>query len=161
MRKKKIKMKLLMSLSVFIIGFLISASSLNIVNTQALLDPTENQYNIDSFDSSAWNWTITEVVSTESTSTSYSPSLAVDSLGNVHIAWFDFTDYSGAGTDWDIFYKRWEISTSLWTMTEVVSTESTSNSYNPSLAVDILGNVHIAWYDFTDYAGAGTDRDIF
>jgi fibronectin type 3 domain-containing protein len=61
----------------------------------------------------------------------------------------------------DIFYKRWDASTTSWTTTEVVSTESTSDSALPSLAVDVAGHVHITWYDVTDYAGAGTDIDIF
>ncbi len=113
-----------------------------------------------------WNistslWTITEVVSTESTAYSHTPSLAVDTLGNVHIAWHDETDYAGAGTDWDIFYKRWNATTSLWTSTEVVSTESADLSVEPSLGTDFSGNVHIAWIDATDYAGSGTDEDIF
>ncbi|MHA1551492.1 MAG: hypothetical protein ACTSQC_06070 [Candidatus Heimdallarchaeaceae archaeon] len=161
MKKIKIKTKLLMSLSVIIIVFLISSSSLNTISTQALLDPNENQSNIDSFDSFDWKWTTTNVVSTGSTGVSEFPSLAVDAEGNVHIAWKDNTDYAGAGIDYDIFYKRWEVSTTSWTTTEVVSTESTATSYDPSLAVDAAGNVHIAWYDFTDYAGAGTDLDIF
>ncbi len=150
-----------MSLSVLIIGFLISTSSQNMVSTKALLEEKNNQYINDYFDSSTWKWLITEVVSTESAYHSYDPSLAVDNLGNVHLAWRDETDYAGSGGDRDIFYKRWEASTFLWTTTEVVSTESTVNSVNPSLAVDAAGNVHIAWEDLTDYTGAGTDEDIF
>ncbi len=150
-----------MSLSVLIIGFLISTSSLNVVNTKALVGEEYKQYN-DSFDSSAGKWTTTEVVSTESTVGSWWPSLAVDTLGNIHVAWYDETDYAGAGTDLDIFYKRWEASTFSWTTTEVVSTVSGAASYSPSLAVDTSGNVHLAWHDLTDYAGAGgTDYDIF
>lgn len=51
-------------------------------------------------------WKTTEVVSTESTSDSYIPSLAVGSDGTVHITWNDVTDYDGSGIDLDIFYKR-------------------------------------------------------
>ncbi|MFX0064650.1 MAG: hypothetical protein ACFFC7_20955 [Candidatus Hermodarchaeota archaeon] len=113
-----------------------------------------------------WNvtlgiWTTTEVVSTESTSISSIPSLAVDTLGQVYAAWYDATNYGGSGTDYDIFYKRWNPTTGSWTTTEVVSTESTGISYYPSLAVDPTTHVHVAWYDLTDYAGAGTDWDIF
>ncbi len=161
MKKKKIKTKLLTGLSVIIIGFLISASSLNIVGTKALIDTNENQYNFDSFDTYTWDWMITEVVSTESSGTSWSPSIAVDTSGNIHIAWEDYTDYSGAGTDVDIFYKYWNASTSSWSTTEVVSTESTGKSYNPSLATDAEGNVHISWHDETNYDSSGTDVDIF
>ena len=113
-----------------------------------------------------WNaltssWTATEVLSTESTAGSISPAIAVDAKGNVHIAWQDSTDYAGAGTDQDIFYKKWNAITSTWTATEVVSTQSTSNSQQPAIAVDTAGNVYITWNDYTDYAGAGTDVDIF
>ncbi|GAG01906.1 unnamed protein product, partial [marine sediment metagenome] len=113
------------------------------------------------WDASTSSWNATEVVSTESTDWSWFPSLAVDALGNVHIAWHDYTDYAGAGTDLDIFYKYWNTSASSWTMTEVVSTESTDWSSHSSLAVDIAGDVHIAWHDSTDYASSGTDKDIF
>ncbi len=104
---------------------------------------------------------MTEVVSTESTADSSSPSLAVDSAGNIHTSWEDQTDYDSCGPDEDIFYKRWDASTSSWTTTEVISTNSTEASDEPSIAVDAEENVHIAWYDGTDYAGSGTDRDIF
>ena len=113
-----------------------------------------------------WNattstWTTTEVVTTENAGHSYDPSLVADAEGNLHIAWRDMTDYAGCGIDDDIFYKRWDASSSLWTTTEVVSTESTGVSQNPSLDVDSVGNVHIAWNDFTDFAGCGTDQDTF
>ena len=112
-----------------------------------------------------WNatsntWTTTEVASTESTSGSYSPTIAVDGAGNAHVAWYDYTDYGGSGTDVDIFYKRWDATSNTWTTTEVVSTESTDDSRNPSIAVDGAGNAHVAWYDYTDYGGSGTDVDI-
>jgi parallel beta-helix repeat protein len=97
-------------------------------------------------------WTPTVVVSTNSTDDSSVPSLAVDSGGNVHIAWYDATDYAGCGSDWDIFYKRF-VGGSGWTTTTVVSTESTAFSRFPSLAVDLAGNVHVAWYDVTDLEG--------
>jgi len=104
-------------------------------------------------------WTATEVVSTESTGNSFFPSLAVDLAGNVHIAWHDATDYGGCGSDYDIFYKRYEVGVG-WTATEVVSTESTADSRYPCLAVDFGGNVHVAWKDWTDYAGCGADADV-
>jgi len=107
------------------------------------------------------SWTVTEVVSTESTDESYHPSLAVDAVGNVHVVWEDWTNYLSSGSDWDIFYKCWNASASSWTTTEVVSTESSAFSLSASLAVDATGNLHVAWQDQTDYAEAGTDTDIF
>ncbi|MCG3257903.1 MAG: hypothetical protein KAU62_17490, partial [Candidatus Heimdallarchaeota archaeon] len=158
---KNKKNKLFIGLSVLIIGFLISTSSLNVISTQALVDENHNHYTIDSFVQSTLKWNATEVVSTESTGISGAPSLSVSPTGTVHLAWEDYTAYAGSGTDWDIFYKRWDATTSLWTTTEVVSTESTGESGDPSLAVDSAENIHIAWEDETDYAGAGTDYDIF
>ncbi|MHA1330346.1 MAG: hypothetical protein ACTSR2_04630 [Candidatus Hodarchaeales archaeon] len=112
-------------------------------------------------DSTLDSWTTTEVISTESTSGSYKPSISVDHLRNVHIAWFDLTSYAGSGTDWDIFYKYWNASTFSWSTTEIVSTESTDWSEDCSIDVDSVGNVHIAWSDPTNYNNCGADKDVF
>jgi hypothetical protein len=56
------------------------------------------------------SWTTTEIVSTESTAHSEWPSIYRDNLGTIHFAWGDMTDYSGAGTDNDIFYKNYSTS---------------------------------------------------
>ncbi len=156
---KKKKNKLIMSSSVLFIGFILFASSLNTLSTQALFKEKHDQYNLDSFDGLSWTWNTTEVVSTESTDSSYTPSLAVDTLGNVHIAWFDMTDYAGSGAEEDIFYKRWEDTSSSWTTTEVVSTESVGSSVFPSLAVDTLGNIHVAWQS-VDVGGTLSEHQI-
>jgi len=102
----------------------------------------------------------TEVVSTESASNSYRPHLVVDSNGNVHVAWYDISDYGGSGTDADIFYKV-KPAGGTWTTTEVVSTESTGSSLNPFLVVDSDGDIHVAWEDYTNTLGSGPDADIF
>ncbi len=150
-----------MSLSVLIIGFLISTSYFNTLNVKAIMAEKNDQYKIDSNDEFVLIWNPTEVISTESTDYSYRPSLAVDYLGNVHVAWYDHSNYGGSGTDDDIFYKRWNASTSSWTTTEVVSTESSDVSWFSSLAVDSTGTIHVAWEDSTDYDGSGGDSDIF
>jgi parallel beta-helix repeat protein len=105
-------------------------------------------------------WSITEVVSTESTSGSFDPSIAIGLDGIVHIAWIDSTNYHYSGIDYDVFYKRWVFETG-WTTTEVVSTESIDNSENPSIAIGSDGTVHVTWQDYTDYGGSGSDCDIF
>ena len=113
------------------------------------------------WDASSTTWGTTEVVSTESTDSSYDLSFDIDKEGNIHVCWYDHTDYGGSGTDTDIFYKCWNATTQTWTTTQVISIESTEYSLGPSLVIDNLGNVHIAWADETDYLGSGTDRDIF
>jgi len=106
------------------------------------------------------DWSFTEVVSIESPDISHQSSLYVDVDGVVHVAWKDYSNYGGSGNDIDIFYKERSVD-GFWSVTEIVSTESTSNSYGPSLYVDVDGVVHVAWNDFTDYGGSGIDLDIF
>lgn len=113
-----------------------------------------------------WNattsqWMATVVVSTESDGSSYIPTIAVDNVGNIYVAWYDNMNYSGSGSDWDIFYKLWNATTGIWTVTQVISTESDGGSVNPDIAVDKDGNVHLTWQDLTNYSGCGTDYDIF
>ena len=160
MKRNNFKLALLMSLVIFFSGF----TAIYLYNSINLLKDNFVE-NLESFSEelkiSAWGWTSSEVVSTESTDDSYSSTIAVDGSENVHIAWQDYTDYGGSGTDTDIFYKRWNASTMIWTTAEVVSTESTNGSACPTIAVDGSGNVHIAWHDATNYSGSGTDTDIF
>ncbi len=106
-------------------------------------------------------WSLTEVVSTESTGHSERAKIAIDGINNRHVTWFDITNYNGAGVDRDIFYKRWNSTSASWMLTEVVTTESISTSEVPSIVVDIIGNVFCFWFDTTNIAGAGTDQDIF
>ncbi len=114
------------------------------------------------WDSSSQTWSTIEVVSTESTLSSYNPKIVNDASGNVHVTWFDYTDFDGIeGIDADIFYKRWDHRSAAWSLTELISTDNAEDSYYPSIAVDLNGNIHIVWYDNEDYDGAGTDSDIF
>ncbi len=107
-------------------------------------------------------WSNTSVIFPESNQTfTYNPSIVVDSIGNSHFAWYDDANYSGAGTDFDIFYINYTVATGTWSNMVIVSTESTTSSFLPSLAVDGDGNVHVAWQDQTDILGASTDWDIF
>jgi len=150
----------LISITIFFSGF----TAIYLYNNINLLKDNVAE-NLESFSEelkiSVWNCTTTEVVSTESTGHSWHPTIAVDGSGNVHIAWNDWTNYGGSGTDYDIFYKRWNATTAAWTTTEVVSTESTSHSCHLTIAVDGSGNMHIAWEDLTNYGGSGVDGDIF
>ena len=106
------------------------------------------------------NWTRTEVVSTESNGSCGCPSLAVDNNINVHFTWPDGTNYSSFGGDYDIFYKMKTLNGN-WTITEVVSTESTSSSLKTSVAIDPYDTIHVIWEEQTNFAGSGSDYDIF
>jgi hypothetical protein len=61
----------------------------NIRNKYNLLE-VNNNYKINNFDRS--HWSAAEVVSTESKSRSFIPSIVVDSDGTIHVAWDDQTN---------------------------------------------------------------------
>ncbi|MFX0135662.1 MAG: hypothetical protein ACFFDN_18605 [Candidatus Hodarchaeota archaeon] len=83
------------------------------------------------------------MVSTESTNDSRWLAIAVDSSGNVHVAWTDWTDYGGSGTDWDIFYKR---------------QSNIPTSYNPDDIITLIsGSETIDWI-LWDAVGSGKYR---
>jgi len=108
---------------------------------------------------SGGSWGDVEVVSNEVNGGSH-PAIGVDSSNTVHVAWHETDDYGGSGSDKDIFYRY--KSGGSWSSTQVISTESTDTSWEPSLAVDSDDIVHIVWTDATDYQGSGgEDCDIF
>jgi len=144
-----------------LVSLLLCYSSLNYLNILANQDNHISHKAVESFDISNWIMSPLNVVSNDSTGYSYDSSLVVDSIGNIHLVWEDMTDYNGCGTDRDIFYRKWDSSKSEWIKTEVISTESTSSSNVPSMVIDSQNNIHVVWYDSTDLAGSGSDRDIF
>ena len=101
-----------------------------------------------------------EIVSTESDKKSYNPFFTIDNEGFVHAVWEDNTNIDDCGNDTDIFYK-YRLANGEWSNTEVVSTESTENSTTPSITIDFEGNIHVAWFDETDYLGTGDNLDVF
>lgn len=149
-------------------------------NPSLVVDKSDNVHivwrtSVDNYDGSgadadivyrSWNaatdsWSTTDVISTESTGDSYYPFIALDGQENIHCVWHDSTDYNSAGIDSDIFYKYWNAITETWSITEVISTESTEDSEYPRVAVDNEDSIRIAWKDETNYENSGTDSDIF
>jgi hypothetical protein len=113
------------------------------------------------WNSSTSTWDEISIVCTESTNTSSTPFITSDSSSNLYLAWTDETDILGAGDDRDVFFKFYNKTSSKWSNTELVSTESNERCYHLSLATDDKGTVYFAWIDETDYLGAGTDSDLF
>ncbi len=107
------------------------------------------------------SWSAVEIISTESTLGSYIPVAAIGESGNIHVAWYDSTDYLSSGIDTDVFYKKYHASSSSWGIAEVVSTESDDLSGVPSICVNSKGEVFIAWQDDSNFELSGLDRDIF
>ncbi|MFX0171842.1 MAG: hypothetical protein ACFE9L_07980 [Candidatus Hodarchaeota archaeon] len=107
-----------------------------------------------------WQWSTPEVVSTVADANSREPSIAIDTSGNIHVVWEDFSNYMSSGYQWDIFYRQWVRSSQSWSPTEVVSNTTTAGADSPQIAVDSQGTVHVVWRDNTDYFKAGSDFDI-
>jgi len=86
---------------------------------------------------------------------SYRASFRLNSSGNPHIAWKDYTP-----GNYDIYYLKWN--GTVWVDADGSGQESTNilntsnDSFHPSLCLDNSGNPHIAWFD--DISG---NRDIY
>ena len=94
------------------------------------------------------NWTQTEVLSTESTDDCNCPTIAIDNQNTIHVAWPDETNYMNSGPDYDIFYKTKPLGKP-WTPTEIISTESNTDSFDCTLDTDTQGNIHAVWEEKT------------
>jgi hypothetical protein len=111
------------------------------------------------------SWTNATVISDDNTNsytgTCYSPTIAIDSLGNIHVAWEDTSD-QWPGTDTEIVYCQYEVGVG-WSSISVVSDDSSNwnngYSYDPAIAVDINNTAHVVWCDYTNGVW-GTDTEI-
>jgi len=74
---------------------------------------------------------------------SFSPVIAVDSSDNLHLVWDDDTP-----GNFEIYYKKSTDGGATWTANKRL-TWTSSYSWNPSVAVDSSGNVHVVWEDDT------------
>jgi len=88
------------------------------------------------------SWTISRRLSLTS-GVSFTPVIAVDSSDNLHVAWADDTP-----GNYEIYYKKSTDGGASWTANERL-TWTSSYSWEPSIAVDSSGTVHIVWYDNT------------
>ncbi len=79
------------------------------------------------------------------------PSIALDSADNVHLAW------TGLGWGTNTGYKniQYRKRTTAWQTQEAITDED-SNQLNPSIALDLSDNVHVAWHG----QGWGTNTTV-
>jgi len=86
------------------------------------------------------------------------PAIAVDSKGNVHVVWQDYTD-GVWGTDMEIMYVKYSPSTEImyvkyspstgWSNVTIISDGysgsywNDGDSYFPDIAIDSRDNVHV------------------
>ncbi|NPD90454.1 MAG: hypothetical protein HGN29_17205 [Asgard group archaeon] len=106
-------------------------------------------------------WTNSEIVSTETTDDSHNPELAVNDLGQVFVSWTDETNFGSNGIDTDTFFKIRDPVLEGWHGFQILTKDSTSDSYSPRLKLDRYGNLHMVWFDATAFLNSDTDYDIF
>lgn len=131
------------------------------VNSQSLPSTvtSPNSTTISSIED--WWWGSIELVSPEFDTNQGYVEMLIDDEDNIHLLMYSTTDLLSSGSDRDVFYKMYDSSSKSWTDLELVTTESTSSSELPQIAIDSSGTIHIIWRDFTDMLGAGSDADIF
>jgi len=71
------------------------------------------------------------------------PAIAIDSNNNLHVMWHDWTP-----GNWEIYYKRSTDGGSTWNATKRI-TWTSSDSYDPEIAIDSNNNLHLVWCDYT------------
>ncbi len=101
------------------------------------------------------NWTDSELISKNSTNTSIDPDIAVDDYLTVHIVW-----YEKINGNFEILYT-YQLNNHEWSEFEIVSTNCTDVSSDPTIAIDEKNNLHLIWVDKTNLFDNGVDYDIF
>jgi len=74
---------------------------------------------------------------------SYSPAVAADSLGNIHVVWSDDTPGHT-----DMYYRMSADGGATWSASQRLSWTS-GNSFRPAVAIDASDNLLLVWDDFT------------
>ncbi len=75
--------------------------------------------------------------------TSRVPSIAVDSVGNINVAWSD--DSPG---NHEIYFKRSTNNGVFWSSVKKIS-NSRGDAFDPTIALDSAGNLNVVWFDDT------------
>jgi len=96
----------------------------------------------------AASWEAPERVSNTS-GTSWAPSVVADSQGGVHVVWYDFTP----GVT-EIYYAYKTPGAAVWSAATNVSNTAGGSQW-PALAADVGGGLHLVWQDTLPLAGQG------
>ena len=152
---KRIKILFPIIFLVLIVGFLPISMNVNSLSEKVSIND-----DIRLNDLSSWWWEPLELISPEFDTHNFFSKIAVDNSNNIHIITSSDDDILGSGTDRDVFYKIFDYVTKSWSELELVSTDGSSYSENPDIAVDSTGTVHVVWLESADILGSGTDRDI-
>jgi hypothetical protein len=86
---------------------------------------------------------------------SYSPVIALDSNGLIHVLWYDYTPGNA-----EIYYRKSTDGGTTWTIKRL--TYNSGYSWNPAIAIDTKNYIHATWGDetlgnFEQYYGKSTN----
>jgi hypothetical protein len=73
---------------------------------------------------------------------SYTPTIAIDSNGQIHVVWYDHTSGNS-----EIYYKKSTNGGTTWA-TKKLSWSSGDSEY-PDIAIDYINHIHVVWHDDT------------
>ena len=91
------------------------------------------------------------------------PKIATEG-SNIHVVWYDITDFNNSGGDYDIFYRKFNGTS--WLPIEVISEPvvgknlNIDDDYDPDITIK-NGKVYVVWDSENNSDGSGTDYDIF
>ncbi|MHA1465220.1 MAG: hypothetical protein ACTSQ2_09035 [Candidatus Heimdallarchaeaceae archaeon] len=102
------------------------------------------------------DWSTIEIISIDSTVDSITPEIAIDQDDRINVVWVEVITNPVAADVIDVYFSYKDETSGEWSLREQVSTESTDDSFNPSIAVDIVGDVFIVWEDSTTQVAART-----
>lgn len=89
-------------------------------------------------------WSVGRIIVPGSTILQLQPSIAVDSMDNLHVVWSG-TSFPGDST-WNIRYMKFTKTTGLWSAPTNLTTETGSRHQQaPTIAIDGNNNLHVAW----------------
>ncbi|MCP4540834.1 MAG: DUF11 domain-containing protein [Chloroflexi bacterium] len=81
------------------------------------------------------------------------PAIAIDSFGNVYVAWADERNATDNDSNWDIYVSKLPVGKDTWTgiVPQRLNDDATIHPQGqPTLAADDCGNVLVAWMDGRD-----------
>jgi hypothetical protein len=86
------------------------------------------------------------------------PCMVLDSMGTVHVVWYSNSTASGSPSNTNIYYKM-KPRGGNWSAAELVSTDNSNQSSEPSLAVNQFGDVIVVWTEY--YAPSGAHFNVY
>ncbi|MBD3195894.1 MAG: hypothetical protein GF317_12605 [Candidatus Lokiarchaeota archaeon] len=114
------------------------------------------------YNESSSTWSDVSLVSSGTQYAAMNPKIDLDSDGNAHIIWHEWT-FSFPVYHY-IKYRSWNKATNSWSSEYIIASANNNQVDNPDIAVDKNDNIYVVWDDSISYTSLGDDsvgdRDI-